>query len=41
MWGFQFLMVLDPWGVRFHAEVVFGLGKDFLLKSTLGHCDMT
>ena len=26
-------------GVIFHAAVVFGLGKEFLFKSTLGHCD--
>ena len=25
-------------GVSFHAAVVFGLGKDFMFKSTLGHC---
>ena len=36
--GFQFLLILDLWGVSFHAAVVFGLGKDFLFKSTLGHC---
>ena len=38
---FQFLLILDLWGVSFHAavlEVVFGLGKDFLFKFTLGHC---
>ena len=39
MWGFQLLLILDLWGVSFHAAVVFGLGKDFLLKSTLGHCE--
>ena len=36
--GFQFLLILDLLGVSFHAAVVFGLGKDFLFKSTLGHC---
>ena len=30
--------ILDLWGVSFHAVEVFGLGKDFLIKSTLGHC---
>ena len=35
--GFQFLLILDPWDVSFHAAVVFGLGKDSLFKSTLGH----
>ena len=33
-------MILDLWGVSFHAVVVFGLGKDFLFKSTLGHCGL-
>jgi len=32
------LLILDLWGVSPHAAVVFGLGKDFLFKSTLGHC---
>ena len=40
-WGFQFLLILDLWGVSFHAAVVLGLGKDFLFKSALGHCDYT
>ena len=35
---FPFLLILDPWSVSFHAAVVFGLGKNFLFKSTLGHC---
>ena len=26
-------------GIRFHAVVVFGLGKNRLFKSVLGHCD--
>ena len=38
MWGFQFLVILDLWGISFHAVVVFGLGKDLLFKSVLGHC---
>ena len=38
--GFQFLLILDLWGVSFHAAVVFGLGKDFLFKSALGRCDI-
>ena len=37
--GCQFLLILDLWGISFHAVVVFGLGKDILLKSVLGHCD--
>ena len=31
--------ILDLWGISFHAVVVFGLGKDLLFKSVLGHCD--
>ena len=38
--GFQFLLILDLWGISFHAAVVFGLGKDFLFKYALGHCDL-
>ena len=37
--GFQFLLILDLWGIRFHAVVVFGLGKNLLFKSVLGHCE--
>ena len=36
--GFQFLLILDLWGISFHDVVVFGLGKDFLFKSVVGHC---
>ena len=36
--GFQFLLILDLWGISVKAVIVFGLGKDFLFKSTLGHC---
>jgi hypothetical protein len=32
------LLILDLWGVSFHAVVVFGLGKNLLFKSVLGHC---
>ena len=38
MWGFQFLLILDLWGLSFHAVIVFGLGKNLLSKSVLGHC---
>ena len=38
--GFQFLLILDLWGVSFHAVVVFGLGKNLLFKSVLGRCPM-
>ena len=36
--GLQFLLNLDLWGISFHAVVVFGLGKNLLSKSVLGHC---
>ena len=38
--GFQLLLILDLLGIGFHAVVVFGLGKDLLFKSVLGHCDL-
>ena len=31
-------MILDLLDIGFHAVVVFGLGKDLLFKSVLGHC---
>jgi hypothetical protein len=33
------LLILDLWGISFHAVVVFGLGKNLLFKSILGRCD--
>ena len=39
--GFQYLLILDLWGISFHAVVVFGLGKKLLFKSILGHCGFT
>ena len=32
------MLILDLWGISFHALVVFGLGKNILFKSILGHC---
>ena len=37
--GFQFLPILDLLGIRFHAVVVFGLGKNLLFESILGRCE--
>ena len=34
----RILIIADKWGITFHAVVVFGLGKDLLFKSVLGHC---
>ena len=33
------MLILDLWGISFHTVVVFGLGKNLLFKSVLGHCD--
>ena len=33
--------MLDPWGIRFHAVIVFDLGKNLLSKSILGRCVRT
>ena len=30
----------DSLGVTFHPVVVIGLGKNFLFKSVLAHCDL-
>ena len=30
------MLIFDLWGISFHFVVVFGLGKDILLKSVLG-----
>ena len=41
MWGISILAdfrFIDLWGMRFHAVEVFGLGKNLLFKSVLGHC---
>ena len=32
------MLILDLRGISFHAVVVFGLGKNLLFKSALGHC---
>ena len=32
------MLILDLWGISFHAVVVFGLGKNLLFKSILGLC---
>ena len=34
------MLILDLWGIGFHAVVVFGLGKEFSFKSILGRCDV-
>ena len=32
------MLILDLWGISIHAVIVFGLGKNLLFKSVLGHC---
>ena len=39
--GFQFLLILDLWGISFHAVVVFTLGKNLLFKFAVGQCGGT
>ena len=36
--GISILADFRPMGISFHAVVVFGLGKNLLFKSVLGHC---
>ena len=38
MWGISILAEFVLWGISFHAVAVFGLGKNLLFKSVLGHC---
>ena len=33
------MLILNVWGITFHAVVVFVLGKDILFKSVLGRCE--
>ena len=34
------MLILDLWGISFHAVVVFGVGKNLLSKSILGRCEI-
>ena len=34
------MLILDLWGISFHAVVVFALGKNLLFKFALGHCEL-
>ena len=36
--GFWFMVILNLYGVPFHAVVVLGPEHDFLFKSTSTHC---
>ena len=36
--GFQFMLILDLWGISFHPVVVVGLGNDLLFNFILGLC---
>ena len=39
MWGISILADFRPMGISFHTVAVFGLGKNLLFKSVLGHCE--
>ena len=39
--GFQTRVILDLWGMVFHAMVAFGLGLDLLFKSIWACCEST
>ena len=39
MWGILILADFRPLGISFHSVIVFGLGKNLLFKSVLGHCE--
>jgi hypothetical protein len=34
------LLILDLWGISFHAIVVFDLSKDLLFKYIPEHCEI-
>ena len=36
--GFQFMLILDLWGISFHPVVAIGLGNKLLFNFMLGHC---
>ena len=40
MWGISILADLRPMACKVHAVVVFGLGKNLLSKSVVGHFDL-
>ena len=40
MWAISILADFRPMGHKFHAAVVFDLGKNLLFKSVLEHCAM-
>ena len=33
------MLILDLWGISFHAVMVFRLGKNLLFKSIVGRCE--
>ena len=38
--GFQFMLILDLWGISFHPVVVVGLGNDLLFNFVVAHCGL-
>ena len=39
--GFETMLIIDPWGMAFHAVGVIGLTFDFLFKMVSSYCDFT
>ena len=37
----KFLLIIDLWGISFHAVIVFGQGKNLLFKYILGCCGLS
>ena len=37
--GFETMLIIDPWGMAFHAVGVIGLTFDFLFKMVSSYCD--
>ena len=38
--GFETMLIIDPWGMAFHAVGVIGLTFDFLFKMVSSYCAM-
>ena len=36
--GFETMLIIDPWGMAFHAVGVIGLTFDFLFKMVSSYC---
>ena len=36
--GFETMLIIDPWGMAFHAVGIIGLTFDFLFKMVSSYC---